>query len=253
MRFVNRTPEMSWENLRHLFATWSKTYCRTSPYWKIADRPVCSILNLTDFVDHYGFTTFKLMLLYAKKVMQENLGENPYFIGVVGQTNLRNVSVARGLPIDAVTGYALLPNWMSKPIQYYEELIEQRVEEWYAFQRLLPTPFFPVVCTGWDASVRGERLTGLEPKNGFPWTPIVVGVTPKLFGKFLDRAIEFNLHTHPEENIVFIHAWNEWTESSVVEPSDRFGTQFLEEIRKRVDRINTVGSLNYPPGQRDPN
>ena len=238
---MSRTPQLNWENLKQLFTTWAETYCQTSLYWKINGRPVCSVLNLTDFARQYGLTAFKLLLLYAKKVMKETLGVEPYLIGVIGQANLRNVYIANKLPIDAVTGYALLPNWMDTPVQHYEELIKQRVKEWYMVQKSLQVPFFPVVAAGWDASVRGERLPKLEAEHGFPWTPIVVGVTPVLFGYFLDQAIEFNLQTYRKENIIFIHAWNEWTEASVIEPSDRFGTDFLEEIHKRAGKFQPIG------------
>ena len=92
-----------------------------------------------------------------------------------------------------------------------------------------------MVCAGWDATLRGEHLPDLSYTTGFPWRPVVSEVTVEDFGYFLDCAIAFNRRTHPEHSIVFVHAWNEWTESSAVEPSDRFGTKFLEEIRHRSE------------------
>ncbi len=231
---MNRSFPLSWESLRHLCAKWSKDYGSKPIYWRLKGRPVFSVLNLTDFASYYGITTFKLMLSYARHVCRNAIAVDPYIIGVFGRTNLRNVIIANELPLDAATGYALLPTWSGKPIQSYQEQIEQRVTEWYAVQRRLKIPFFPVAAAGWDASVRGERLPSLDASSGFPWVPIVTGVTPQLFGCFLDKAIEFNSRTHPTENVVFIHAWNEWTESSVVEPSDRFGFAFLKEIQKRA-------------------
>jgi hypothetical protein len=232
---------MTWGDLRHLYALWAQAYCQSPAYWCIDSRPVCSVLNLTDFEDHYGPTMLRLMLLSARKVVQETIGVEPYLMGVVGRTNPRNVRIANQLPLDGVTGYALLPNWLDAPVQQYANLIEQRVKEWYAFQERLTVPFFPVASAGWDATVRGERLPSLRGEAGFPWSPCVVGVTPALFGHFLDEAIEFNLRMHPEHNIVFIHAWNEWSESSAVEPSDRFGYAMLEEIRKRAGRFQAIG------------
>jgi hypothetical protein len=180
------------------------------------------------------------MLRYARKLLQQNLGEDPYMIGLVSEANGRNAYIASSLPLDAATGYALLPNWRGPPIQFYRYLIDQRVKEWYAIQKRLAIPFFPVASAGWDASVRGERLTYLGTRSGFPWVPIVVGVTPDLFGSFIDKAIAFNLENHPKQNIIFIHAWNEWTESAVVEPSDRFGTEMLEQVKMRSGRFQAI-------------
>lgn len=199
-----------------------------------------SILNLTDFVAEYGFFTFTAMLRYMRKVVFTYLGVDPYIVGVMGHADQINAHLANELPLDGATGYALLPDWEGPPVQEYRFLVEKRVSEWYALQETLQIPFFPVVCAGWDATVRGEHLPALSEATGFPWRPVVTGVTAEDFGYFLDCAIDFNRRTHPSQNIVFIHAWNEWTESSVVEPSDRFGTRFLEEIRKRSEQFRSA-------------
>ncbi len=235
-----RIPKLEWKDVKHLFTVWSQDFAASSLYWKIDGRPVCSVLNLTEFTYHYGLAKFRLLLLYGRKVLQENLGEDPYIIGLVSEANSRNAYIANSLPLDAATGYALLPNWRGPAVQQYQELIDQRVREWYVLQSRLSIPFFPVASAGWDASVRGERLSSLRSTSGFPWAPIVVGVTPDLFGSFIDKAIAFNLEKHPAHNVVFIHAWNEWTESSVVEPSDRFGTEMLEQVRRRSQRFQAM-------------
>jgi hypothetical protein len=241
---TGRTPLLGWSDLRRLATAWGERYASNPTYWRIDGRPVCSVLNLTDFAFHYGLGAFGVMLLYLRRRLREAVGVEPYLIGVFSEANARNTAFANRLPLDAATGYALLPTWTGPPLQDYEALIERRVREWYAVQVRLRIPFLPVASAGWDASVRGERLPRLSPAWGFPWVPIVTGVTPARFGRFLDHAIDFNLRMHPETNIVFIHAWNEWTESSVVEPSDRFGRAFLDEISARKDRFHPVGDNN---------
>jgi hypothetical protein len=143
----------------------------------------------------------------------------------------------------------LLPNWLGEPQQEYRRLIEERVSDWERLQRGLRIPFYPVVCAGWDATVRGEFRRILQASDGYPYSPVVIGVTPELFGYFLDCALAFNRRWQPRENLVFLHAWNEWTEASVLEPSDRFGSSLLDEVRKRAklhelpDELNGIGII----------
>jgi hypothetical protein len=175
------------------------------------------------------------MLRYGSRIAARRLGVEPYILGVIGVADIHNVRLANTLPVDGITGYGLLPNWMGAPIQQYEDLIRQRARDWEQIQRRIHVPFYPVVCAGWDATVRGDFRGELRAELGYPFSPVVVGVSPQLFGRFLDLAIDFNRRWQPRTSIVFLHAWNEWTEASAVAPSDCFGTAFLEEVRKRAE------------------
>jgi hypothetical protein len=215
-----------------LFELWADRWASQPHHWRIQDRPVCSLLNVADFCSTYGVQGFRLFLALARGVFRRRLGVDPFVIGVVGEATTNNADLVRRLPLDAVTGYALLPEWSGPPTQDYGELMVRRVREWQAFQRrIAPLPFLPVACCGWDASVRGEWAGQLLATRGFPWRPIVTGVTPALFRRFLEEAVAFNRMHHPELNVVFLHAWNEWTESAAIEPSDRFGSALLEAVQ----------------------
>jgi hypothetical protein len=229
----SRSPALTWHDYKQFFETLAEDFLRSPNYWKIDGRPVCSFLNLADFVGKYGRVVFSIMIRYGCKLVEHRTGMTPYVLGIIGRADTYNLRLANALPLDGITGYGLLPTWLGTPIQEYEQLIEQRVLEWEQLQRRLYIPFFPVASAGWDATVRGIFKGKLRAVDGYPYSPIVRGVTPELFGRFLDHAISFNHRWQPRENIVFLHAWNEWTEASVLEPSDRFGSLFLEEIHKR--------------------
>ena len=230
---MDRSPTFTWGQARALFEGWSDRYLTTPAAWRLDGRPVCAFNNLTDFVSRYGLTAFAVLLRFGSRVIEQRGGERPFMLGVIGESSSRNAYLANRLPLDGVTGYGLLPNWLGTPIQRYPDLIEQRVEEWERLQRRLRIPFFPVVCAGWDASIRGVFRGELRAEDGYPHTPVVVGVTAELFGRYIDHALEFNARWMPRPNVVFLHAWNEWTEASVLEPSDRFGTTLLDEVRAR--------------------
>jgi hypothetical protein len=230
---MQRAVLMRWDELATFYEHWGEGYCAKSHYLRIQDRPVCSLLNLTDFVAAYSLRSFSAMISMARNSIRSSCGVAPFMLGVFNEVSRYNVWLANRLPIDGVTGYGMLPNWRSAPVQNYELLMRQRVRDWYVMQASLEVPFLPVVTTGWDASVRGVQVNDLRSAPAFPWRPIVRDVTPQLFGFFLDCAARFNEATHPDLNVIFLHAWNEWTECSVLEPSDVFGTTLLEEIAKR--------------------
>ena len=229
-----RTTTLTWAQYTELWTLWAQDQLASPTALRIDGRPVAAFNNLSDFVARYGRITFNAMLEHGARHATRLLGMRPYLLGVIGQGSPHNVRLANVLPVDGITGYGLLPNWLGPSLQRYDDLIRQRVAEWDQMQRRLSKPFFPVVCAGWDASVRGDDRHTVRSTDGYPYSPIVVGVNRKSFGRFLDAAVDFNRRWQPRDNLVFLHAWNEWTEASVLEPSDRYGTAFLEEIGERA-------------------
>jgi hypothetical protein len=243
---MGRSTSLTWRQYRQFFEDWSRQLISAESYWRVAGRPVCAVNNLSDFSKHYGQATFAVMLHYGARIVEQETGLRPYMLGVIGEANVHNLQLANVLPLDGITGYGLLPQWMGPPVQCYDVLIGERVAEWKQCQRRLSIPFYPVVCAGWDATPRGVFRARLQQEDGYPYTPVVTGVTPALFGAFLDHALDFNAQFGPRENIVFLHAWNEWTESSVIEPSDRFGSAFLDEIAKRSSALSSFEAIPPP-------
>lgn len=230
-RLYARTSQLSWRDVRVLFERWCAEIASHPSYLRIEGRPLCTMLNLSDFDHAYGLTTLQVLVRFARRVIRDQLGVDAYLVGVIGQADIRNVAIANALPFDGVTGYGLLPNWLDEPVQSYAELVVQRTSDWEELQGRLRMPFFPVVCSGWDASVRGERRECLTGAEGYPHTPVVQGATPKLFELFLEQARSFNARHMPRPPLIFLHAWNEWTEGAVLEPSDRHQFRFLDAIR----------------------
>jgi len=235
---MQRVHRLSLEAAGNFFDAWADRFVKNGPFHSIGKRPVLSILSIRDFAITYGFQGFRILLQFGRSRIRSRIGVEPYIMGIFNKGDTTNVTLANQLLLDGVTGYALLPDWTGPPIQSYKELIEERVQEWYRMQARLQMPFFPVVSAGWDATVRGQRVQSLQRMKGFPWRPVVTGVTPHLFGHFLDEAIHFNNIHHPELPYVFLHAWNEWTESSAIEASDKYGTKLLDEVRKRSPLAN---------------
>ena len=81
-------------------------------------------------------------------------------------------------------------------------------------------PWFPCVTPSWDNFAR-------KSKNYFMFH----NSTPEKYGEWLrDIKARFKPRS-PEENLVFINAWNEWAEGNHLEPDLKWGRQYLEQTR----------------------
>ena len=59
----------------------------------------------------------------------------------------------------------------------------------------------------------------------------MVNEDPALFSDFLGRAINYT-KKYNKPQLSFIASWNEWSEGHYLEPDKRFGTAWLEAVRK---------------------
>lgn len=80
----------------------------------------------------------------------------------------------------------------------------------------------PQVCTGWDNTPRYGR-------RGY----VVEGATPEKFKMYLEEVLGAAVQN--DAPLVFLACWNEWCEGLVLEPSERFGYQYLEAVRSVVN------------------
>jgi hypothetical protein len=91
-------------------------------------------------------------------------------------------------------------------------------------------PYFPNVTMGWDPTPRmpaGQR----HDNRGYPNMGVVVNNTPARFEAALAQAKALAAATlPPEQRIVTINAWNEWTEGSYLEPDKENAMAYLEAV-----------------------
>ena len=82
---------------------------------------------------------------------------------------------------------------------------------------------FPCVTPGWDNSPR-KKADAL----------IMVDSTPRLFGDWMKQVIGNFKPYSDQENLVFINAWNEWAEGNHLEPCQKWGKSYLEELKSAL-------------------
>ncbi|MBQ6472510.1 MAG: glycoside hydrolase family 99-like domain-containing protein [Victivallales bacterium] len=99
-------------------------------------------------------------------------------------------------------------------------------------QQNLPAPYYPVATAGWDCSPRTIQSDHYENQPGKYLYETFLEGTPETFGYFLEQLRRNLLNRPPQERLLFINAWNEWTEGSYLEPDTHFGTGFLDAMRQ---------------------
>ena len=104
----------------------------------------------------------------------------------------------------------------------YPEILSDVKDEWARIDREYGVPYFPHISCGWDNNPRFRRFrSGIVKEN-----------TPENVEKGLRMAKAY-LDAHPDRvPLVTINSWNEWTETSYLEPDDLYGYGYLEAIKR---------------------
>jgi hypothetical protein len=104
----------------------------------------------------------------------------------------------------------------------YSLIIERMLRK-----RSPPYRRFPCVTPSWDNAAR--RQVGAV---------ILKGSTPALYQQWLTAVLRASKPGNPDENLVFINAWNEWGEGNHLEPCQRWGRGYLEATRRAIDNAD---------------
>ncbi len=93
----------------------------------------------------------------------------------------------------------------------------------------------PCVMPAWDNSPRRPR-----------GATIVTGATPARYAHWV-RTTSLRLRPGSSDDaLLFINAWNEWSEGAHLEPDQRWGRGYLEAHREAADYRSVSASLRHP-------
>ncbi len=104
----------------------------------------------------------------------------------------------------------------------YPAITADAVEKWEEFFGKYAVPYFPHVSLGWDNNPRFYSFRGGIVKNN---TPENVEAALRAARTFIDT------HELPVP-LITINSWNEWTETSYLEPDDLYGYGYLEAVKR---------------------
>ena len=140
--------------------------------------------------------------------------------GVDGEKFLSTKDVVPALGFDSVTNYQFVHFcYMDK--DYEKEILPIAYAEWARMDRDYTVPYYPHVSIGWDNNPRFISYTPCVCRNN----------PPEIFKQALIKAKEYvDTHNLPVP-LITINSWNEWTETSYLEPDTKYGYGYLEAIR----------------------
>lgn len=83
---------------------------------------------------------------------------------------------------------------------------------------------YPSVVPSWDNTARRRSRMFLFDD-----------AAPAKYGRWLDEVLRRFEPYGPEEDFVFVNAWNEWAEGNHLEPDLKWGLQYLEATKRAID------------------
>ena len=220
-------------------------------YWKIEGKPYFSFFAFDALKQELGGIQGIRQGLEAFNVRVCAAGFPGVYFGVnVGSFgglgmawDAGGVALAKTAGFDSVFGYGIARTKNSAntplnlPIMEYRDVMEAHEHLWRASDGK-GLAFFPTVQRGYDCSSRWHPQQKLPvPSLEYPYEPIIVNNTPELYGELCAKACAFLEKSPSQPKILFLNAWNEWTEGSYLLPDTQYGDAYLRALKESLDAI----------------
>ena len=229
---VNWSGKVNFDIFKKLVDRWINKYFKEPSYYKIEDKPVFMIYDYYNLVSGLGGKekTAEALNYFKEETVKAGFAGLHLQLVAWGKNNLNYSGVDangnkeecdfRELPFDSITNYQFVH--FTDPDRDYLEILEDVKKEYERIDNEYEIPYYPHVSVGWDNNPRYKRFRPGVVKNN----------TPENFEKALIMAKEYvDSHNLPAP-LITINSWNEWTETSYLEPDDLYGYGYLEAIKK---------------------
>ena len=221
------------EEFEKIALRWIEKYFKHPRYYQIDGKPVLMIYDLPnlvkglggvdqtkaaldwfrDQVKQAGFKDLELQLSMRKDsgrslsgVPGDNIGTQKEAVEKFGFNSLTHYQFCHFVDMN----------------RDYNEIMKDVVKEWSAISTNYAARYYPHVSVGWDSSPRTFGVKGAIVKNN----------TPQNFEAALRQAKAF-VDAHPNQApLITLNSWNEWTETSYLEPDTKHGYGYLEAVKK---------------------
>ena len=209
---------------------WIEQYFTKDNYYKIDGKPVVSIYEMNNFIPGLGGVekakeamdwlraeakAAGLSGVHFQFVRWDGKGEN--VTGVDGGVIETGKELVKKLGFESLTHYQFVH--FANMDRDYNEVLPDVKKEWEKIDGEYDIPYFPHVSVGWDNNPRHKRFV----------RPVVSNNTPENVKKAFIMAKEY-ADSH-NVNLITVNSWNEWTETSYLEPDNVNGYGYLEAIK----------------------
>ena len=135
------------------------------------------------------------------------------------ESNCELKDIVYELGFDSVTHYQFA--MVTDIDRDYNSVAADVIAKWPEIENEYNVPYFPSISLGWD---NNPRFIDFKPG-------ITTNATPKNIEKALLKAKEYTDSHKEQPPLVIINSWNEWTETSYLQPDDLYGYGYLEAVR----------------------
>ena len=215
-------------------------YFKRPEYWRKDGKLFFSIFAAPRFVEALGPEAAKAAIAEARaRIRRAGLGE----LELNGQNaSLKEAALLKAVGFDSLTHYNghAVKNGSAR-YRAGERLFDfaettDELARRYAEMAKAELPYYPSVSTGWDATPRcryDEPFPWRGPKTDYPYCLTLTNATPAIFERNLRQAKRFAETDAKRPNVVYINAWNEYTE----------GCHLLPTVRECDLRLRAVASV----------
>jgi hypothetical protein len=207
-------------------------YFRHPAYYTISGKPVFMIYDIANLVRGLGgveaardaFTWFRAAAVEAG-LPGLHLQLTYWNQGVLNLSGFDSGRGAAGPAMVTRLGFDSLSHYQFAHFadidRDYATIMQDVVYEWARIGAEFSIPYFPHVSVGWDCNPRFQNFRPGVIKNNTP------SEVEKAF-----RAARDYVDAHPNQPpLITVNSWNEWTETSYLQPDDLYGYGYLEAIR----------------------
>jgi hypothetical protein len=217
-----------------------RDYFTKPNYWLIDGKACFAIYDVQKLVENFGSTqaTREAMNRMREKAVKAGLKGVHWNLVTNGQALLPGetrptaaAELVRLLGFDSVTSYGWTTHVSLDEMQTdYNRVRDAYFAYWDQAEKDCDVPYFPNVTMGWDSSPRCDAND--EWGNwGYPFTNTIGNNTPENFKTALQMTKDRLLAAPDRPRILTLNCWNEWTESSYLEPDTQNGMAYLEAVR----------------------
>jgi hypothetical protein len=172
-----------------------------------------------------------------RKLALENGLSGIYFVGHFNDVR-DNLNDIQATGVDAVNTVRL-DNYLVNHRTFIKKVYTQLNKMWRGIPKAFPyntlskyfinyeidsqERVYPSIVPGWDHTARSG-------KEGL----VMLNSNPDYFEKHVKEVIKTVENKNSEHKIIFIKSWNEWAEGNYMEPDLRWGTKYLEVLKKQI-------------------